>query len=260
MHLLREHKAIFFGLIGFFYLGQVNIVSSRISEPVPMKLHHLAIIPDGNRRWAKGNGLSIEEGHREAFLCTFPRIIEQLFDHGLHTLTLWMFSTENWNRSTSEVTALMNLYEKGLCKLLSLAHKQQYRMIHMGRKDRIPLSLRECIIRVEQATAAYKNHVFNFAIDYGGRDELVRTFKKIKYPQMPTEEFITSNLDTANQPYPFPDLIIRTSGEQRASGFMIWQASYSEWYYEPHFFPESSWEDIQKALSDFEFRRRRFGH
>lgn len=230
------------------------------------KLHHLAVIPDGNRRWAAANNHVSCEGHRKGFLTVMPEITEKLFSAGLHTLTFWFFSTENWDRSPDEITDLMTIFEEGLTKLLQIAHRDRVKMIHLGRKCRLPQFLLECIEQVELETSKYDQHYFNFALDYGGRDEITRAIQiLIRDEAVLTDgkiidyEQVSSHLDTKHQPYPCPDLVIRTSGEQRISGFMLWQIAYSEFYFESCYFPDFTWLHLEKALNEYIERQRRFG-
>lgn len=224
--------------------------------------HHVAIIPDGNRRWAKTHHLPSFEGHRRGFnraveICRLGRRL------GIHTMTLWGFSTENWQRSLKEISYLMKLYERMIASYLKDAHKDQVRLIHLGREDRLPQSLLAKINQAAQETSHYKRHVLNIALDYGGRDEILRAIKqaqglKLKAQRL-TEDNFNQFLDTANQPYPEPDLIIRTSGEQRISGLFLWQAAYAEYYFEPCHFPDFTPEKFKKSIEEYSQRQRRFG-
>lgn len=238
---------------------------------------HVAIIPDGNRRWAKSKGLPNLEGHRRGF-DTANADIKKSRELGIHTMTLWAFSTENWNRSPEEVNYLMNLFETNIDQNLKEAKKVGSKIVHLGRKDRIPESLRKKIEKAEEETKDLKNHVLNIALDYGGHDELLRAAKKmiedvqsgkITVDQISTETgkyknkypyyFYKSYLDTGDQPNPYPDLIIRTSGEQRLSGFLSWQAAYSELYFTNLHMPDFGPDEFVKAIEDFSSRNRRFG-
>ena len=224
---------------------------------------HIAIIPDGNRRWARARGLPTLEGHRKGFEVGV-KISKYIRSLGVHTLTIWAFSTENWNRSKDEISYLMKLYEAMLDKFLSEALRDSISIIHLGRKDRLPASLLKKIENVEQKTKDNTRHILNVALDYGGRDEVMRAINR-----MNSEERIINNelsagalenyLDTAGQPFPNPDLIIRTSGEMRTSGLMIWQAAYSEYYFLEKHFPDLREKDIDEAIEEYSSRQRRFG-
>ncbi len=224
--------------------------------------NHIAIIPDGNRRWAKGHGLPSLEGHRRGFDVAI-KIGRKIRSMGVHTLTMWAFSTENWNRSKEEVSYLMVMYETFIDKNLKEAMKEKIRIIHLGRKDRISKKLLDKIQNSEEKTRDFKNYVLNIALDYGGRDEIIRAVKKMENGKWKIENLTEENfgdlLDTANQPYPNPDLIIRTSGEQRTSGLMIWQAAYAEYIFLNKHFPDVKDEDIESAVSEYSKRLRRFG-
>ena len=201
--------------------------------------NHIAIIPDGNRRWAKKHGLPSLEGHRRGFDVAI-KIGRKIRSMGVHTMTMWAFSTENWNRTEVEVSYLMRMYEIFIEKNLKQALKEKIRIIHLGRRDRIPKNLLKKIDESINKTRDFKNYVLNIALDYGGRDEVIRAIKKATSEKRKatkiTEENFSQLLDTANQPYPNPDLIIRTSGEQRTSGLMIWQAAYAEYIFlQKHF-------------------------
>ncbi|MEK7610958.1 MAG: polyprenyl diphosphate synthase [Patescibacteria group bacterium] len=239
--------------------------------------HHIAIIPDGNRRWAKQNGLPAFEGHRQGFNQVVP-LIQAARKMGIHTLTLWAFSTENWNRDRAEIDYLMKLYVKLIDTNLKQAKKEGARIYHLGRKDRLPETLVNKIIRAENGTAKNTKYVLNIALDYGGQDEILRATEKIvkaindkkiivedlwktesNHPGSPPLYLYRRFLDTRLQPYPYPDLIIRTSGEQRLSGLLSWQAAYAELYFEKDHFPDFTPEKLKTAIEAYSQRQRRFG-
>jgi len=224
--------------------------------------NHIAIIPDGNRRWAKEHGLPSLEGHRKGFDVAV-KIGRKIRALGIHTLTIWAFSTENWNRSKEEVSYLMKMYEIFIERNLRQAMKEKIKIIHLGRKDRISKKLLEKIQNSEEKTKNFKNYILNIALDYGGRDEVIRAIKKATSDKRQetsiTEESFNNFLDTANQPYPNPDLIIRTSGEQRTSGLMIWQVAYAEYVFLKKHFPDLNEKDIEEAIDEYSSRQRRFG-
>ena len=239
--------------------------------------NHVAIIPDGNRRWARARSLPILEGHRRGFEAV-NTVVRTARDLGIHTMTFWAFSTENWSRSKEEVGYLMNLYVQYLDEHLQEILDNDTRIIHLGRKSRLPEVLRKKVEEAEGRSASNKSHVLNIGLDYGGQDEILRAVAKIiqevkeekiqakdlykevgkyngKYPYYLFKDY----LDTADQPYPYPDLIIRTSGEQRLSGFLSWQMAYSELYFADVHMPDFKEEEFKKALIDFTNRERRFG-
>lgn len=219
------------------------------------RINHIAIIPDGNRRWAKENGLPSLEGHRRGFDVAV-KIGRHVRSLGINTLALWAFSTENWNRASKEISYLMKLYKVFVEKNLKEALKEKIRIIHLGRKDRIPKDLLSKIKNSEEKTKHFNRYVLNIALDYGGRDEVIRAIKKV---QSLSEDNFNDFLDTHDQPYPNPDLIIRTSGEQRTSGFMIWQAAYAEYVFLDKHFPDLTEKDIDLAVEEYSRRQRRFG-
>lgn len=224
--------------------------------------NHVAIIPDGNRRWAREHKLPLLEGHRRGFEVGI-KIGRKLRSLGVNTTTFWAFSTENWNRTKAEVSYLMKMYEEFVEKNLKEALKEQIRIIHLGRKDRLPKSLLKKITDSEEKTKSFTKYILNVALDYGGRDEVIRAVRKIydlrfKIYDLKEENF-NQFLDTHNQPHPYPDLIIRTSGEMRTSGLMIWQAAYAEYIFLNKHFPDLKDEDIEFAVEEYSRRQRRFG-
>ena len=241
---------------------------------------HMAVIPDGNRRWAEERRLTPVQGHRRGFevsksLSRFCRKI------GIHTFTVWAFSTENWKRPAVEVAALMALFEEWLRDLLPEAVEEEVKVIHMGRKDGVPAgafdaaasagfpnglpdSLKQVIEEVEQKTVEFDRNVINLAVNYGGADEIQRAMEKLLHHAGrtaidPTGLQIVDFLDTADQPHPFPDLIWRTSGELRLSGFMPLQSSYAEFSFTGKHFPELGKLDLIEAIEEYSRRVRRFG-
>jgi undecaprenyl diphosphate synthase len=238
---------------------------------------HIAIIPDGNRRWAETHGLSQLEGHRmgnEAL----NNDIKKAKELGIHTMTLWGFSTENCNRTKNEIDYLMKLFETHIDSNLEEAIKSGTRIIHLGRKDRIPTALKKKMVNAEAKTENNTEHVLNIGLDYGGHDEILRAVSKFaqnvldkkflpedikkeigkynnKYPYYLFSEY----LDTKDQPYPYPDLIIRTSGEQRLSGFLSWQMAYAELYFTKLHMPDFGPKQLEDAINNYMGRERRFG-
>lgn len=224
--------------------------------------NHIAIVLDGNGRWARSRGLPATKGH-EAGAEALHHLISASRDFGVHTLTLWGFSTENWKRPPAEVAKIHRLIKENIKLQLKNAKKENVKFHHIGRKDRLPYDLMRWINKAEEETKYNSKHVLNLAIDYGGRDEMVRAVKKIVEDNIPAkkinEDLIDSYLDTSDQPYPYPDLFIRTSGEQRTSGMMPWQLVYAEIYFEPDHLPDFTPEKLRDAILDYSRRRRRFG-
>lgn len=224
--------------------------------------NHIAIIPDGNRRWAQERKLPSFEGHRRGFQAGIT-IAKKIRSLGVSTLTVWGLSTENVSRSKEEVGGLMKLYEFFIDQQTKDLIKEKTRFTHLGRKDRMPQRLVDKLNNIELKTKHFINYYLNVALDYGGRDEVLRTIKRLFENHVDIsnleEEVFNAYLDTKGQPYPFPDLIIRTGGEIRTSGFMIWQAAYAEWIFLDKYFPDINGKDIENAVFEYSRRQRRFG-
>ncbi len=236
---------------------------NKISLPKGTKVpDHIAVVLDGNGRWARARGLPATKGH-EAGAEAMRAIFDSARNFGVHTLTLWGFSTENWKRPPAEVRKILGLVKMYLQKELEDMKKEGVRFYHIGRRDRLPKDLLEWIKKTEEETKDNTKHTLNVALDYGGRDEIIRAVKKIIDDKVPydriNEELFASYLDTSGQPYPYPDLFIRTSGEQRTSGFLPWQMVYSEFYFEEDHLPDMTPEKLRTAILDYSRRRRRFG-
>jgi undecaprenyl diphosphate synthase len=223
---------------------------------------HIAVILDGNGRWARSRGLPVTQGH-EAGAQAIKRVVDATRGTGVHTLTIWGFSTENWKRPPKEKAKIFSLIKRTIKEELKKAKKEGVRFYHLGRKNRLPKGLLKIIKRAEEETKDNTKYILNVALDYGGRSELIRAVRGIVKDKIPAEEInedlFESYLDTAGQPYPYPDLFIRTSGEQRTSGFLPWQMVYSEYYFEQDHLPDMTPEKLKKAILDFSRRRRRFG-
>ncbi|MBT4446616.1 di-trans,poly-cis-decaprenylcistransferase [archaeon] len=220
---------------------------------------HIAIIPDGNRRWAKEKGLAASLGHKKA---SEAEKLKKLYLAAkklkVECITLWGFSTENWKRSETEKKFLFDLFTKLIDSLSSELLEDQIRFIHIGRRDRLPKELMSKISTLENQTSSFTEFTLCLALDYGGRDEIVRaTNKLLAAGNQVTEESLTSVLDTKD--LPDLDLIIRTSGEQRLSGFMPYQSVYAELLFIDKYFPDFSVEDLENAINNFGSRARRFG-
>ena len=221
--------------------------------------NHVAIIPDGNRRWAKEKGLNTYEGHKKGF-DQLIKIAKKARKLGIKVFTVWAFSTENWKRTQEEVGYLMKLYEIMLDKYLNDALKDKVRIIHIGRKDRINENLKNKIINIEAKTKSFDKNYLCIALDYGGRDEIVRAISNVK-DQISNikENNFNKYLDTKDLPFPDPDLIIRTGGEQRLSGFMLWQSQYAELEFVKKYLPDYTDSDFENTIKEFSERKRRFG-
>jgi len=220
--------------------------------------HHLGIIIDGNRRWAKERGLPALEGHRRG-LERLKELIDWSKERGIKILTLFVFSTENWKRSKVEVNYLIRLFGQALSKKnIQKIHQEGIKIRVIGQRERLPGSLQKTIKDVEELTKSNKGMVLNFALSYGGRAEIVEAIKNVIKKKIPlekiTEDMISQNLWTSDV-----DLIIRTGKEQRISNFLIWQAAYSELYFCPKYWPEFSEKDLDRALQQYACCQRRFG-
>lgn len=225
---------------------------------------HVAIILDGNGRWAAKRKLPRAMGHK-AGCETLEQIVEDAARIGLDYLTVYGFSTENWKRSEQEVSALMKLFRFYMVKLIKVANDNNVKVKMIGDKSRFDKDIVEGIDRLVESTKANTGMTFIFAVNYGGRDELVRAVKRIaatyKHDDLDIsdieERTISSYLDTAD--IPDPDLLIRTSGELRISNFLLWQIAYSEIYITDVLWPDFNKRELLKAIVDYNKRERRFG-
>ncbi len=228
---------------------------------LPLKiLTHIAIIMDGNGRWAKARGLPRLAGHR-AGTENLRRVIEACAEFGVRYLTIYAFSTENWGRPEDEVKGLMNIFDDVFDRELNEMHRQGVQLRHVGRLEGVRKSMAEKIRRGVELTKHNDRLILNVAFNYGGRDEIVHVVQEIIRDGVPVEdvtpELIQSYLFTAGSPD--PDLVIRTSGEQRTSNFLLWQAAYAEWYFPDTYWPDFGREELLKAIEEFNQRERRFG-
>ncbi|MGD8820372.1 MAG: polyprenyl diphosphate synthase [Anaerolineae bacterium] len=226
-------------------------------EHVP---RHVAIIMDGNGRWAKARGLPRLAGHRAGTENIRP-ILEASVEFGIEYLTIWAFSTENWTRPEVEVKGLLRILERMIRRELKELHKQGVQLCHIGRLERLPERLQKEVLDAIELTKDNDRIVLNVGFDYGGRAEIVQAVQRIVRDGIPAdevdEELLSSYMYTCDQPD--PDLIIRTGGELRTSGFMLWQSAYSEYYITPTLWPDFGQQELHKALIAFDQRDRRFG-
>ncbi len=223
-------------------------------------VQHLGIIMDGNRRWAKRRGLPTLEGHRRGYDVVM-KLGDWCLDRGVEILTVYAFSAENWNRSKKEVGYLMRLLSLALTQEVAGLHKKNIRIQVIGRLKELPAHLQKHITDAMELTKNNTRGTLQLAINYGGRGEIVDAVKQIvregKQASKITEQSISEKLYTAGQPD--PDMIIRTSGEQRLSGFLAWQSVYSELLFIEKNWPDFTERDLDAALSEFARRQRRFG-
>ncbi|MEQ8673951.1 MAG: isoprenyl transferase [Aggregatilineales bacterium] len=229
----------------------------ELPERVPK---HVAIIMDGNGRWAKARGLPRAEGHRQGKE-NLRRILEACVEFGVEVLTIYAFSTENWERPPAEVRALMSILNLVLNQEVKKLHKNGVQVRHIGKMDGVDAGLQKKILHACEYTKDNSRLILNVAFNYGGRDEIVRAVRHIVQDGIPEEEItealISKYLYTGD--LPDPDLIIRTSGEFRLSNFLIWQGAYSEYYTTQSYWPEFDKAELLKALNAYSQRRRRFG-
>jgi len=242
----------------FLYKPSMSkIIPSQPLEKVPL---HVAIIMDGNGRWAISRGLPRLAGHR-AGTENLRRVIRASVEFGVKYLTIYAFSTENWGRPPEEVQGLMHILEDVIDKELEELNREEVQLRHIGRLERLAPSLQEKVLDAIDLTKNNARLVLNIAFNYGGRDEIVHAIQRIIEDGIPadnvTDELVSQYMFTAG--VPDPDLIIRTSGELRVSNFLIWQAAYSEWYVTPTFWPDFDKEEYRHALEAFALRDRRFG-
>jgi len=231
--------------------------NSSSGENVPK---HVAIIMDGNGRWAQSRGLPRLAGHR-AGTENLRQIITASVEFGIKYLTIYAFSTENWGRPKAEVQGLMHIVEDVIDKELKELNEEGVQLRHIGRLERLNAKLRKKVLSAIELTKNNDRIVLNIAFNYGGRDEIIFAIQNMIQAGVKPEDvnipLIDEYLFTAGTPD--PDLIIRTSGELRVSNFLIWQSAYSEWYVTPTYWPDFDKESLRKALDEFALRDRRYG-
>jgi undecaprenyl diphosphate synthase len=237
-----------------------KITPSPVTSKWDKVPQHIAIIMDGNGRWAQQRGLPRLAGHR-AGTENVRRIMEACVDLGIKILTLYAFSTENWTRPQEEVDGLMSLLSQVINREVDDLRKNGVRLRHLGSLEGLPSQLQSRIERGVAATAAGDRILVNIALNYGGRSEIVTAVQKLMKdglsPDQVTEQTLSRYLYTAG--VPDPDLIIRTAGEMRLSNFLIWQAAYAEFYATPVYWPDFDRQELEKALLSYAQRQRRFG-
>jgi len=226
-------------------------------EKIPQ---HVAMIMDGNGRWAIQRGLPRLAGHK-AGTENLRRVIRSTVEFGVKYLTIYAFSTENWGRPPEEVQGLMLILKDVIDKELNELNDEGVQLRHIGRLERLAPRLQKKVLHAIDLTKNNDRLILNVAFNYGGRDEIVRAIQKIINDGIPAEEvtddIVNKYLFTAG--VPDPDLIIRTSGELRVSNFLIWQAAYSEWYIPPTFWPDFGKDEYYQALDAYANRDRRYG-
>lgn len=226
--------------------------------------NHVAIILDGNGRWAKSKGMPRNYGHTMGAK-NVEGVCRAAYDLGIRYLTFYAFSTENWNRPAAEVEAIMSLLESYLKNCQKIAKKNRMRVRVIGDLSRLRPKFQESIRKLEESSAGYDGLCLTIAINYGSRDEMIRAMRKmagdcvcgkLKVEDI-SEEIFASYLDTAD--LPDPDLLIRTSGEQRLSNYLLWQLAYSEFYFTDTPWPDFHEEELRQAVEAYSARDRRFG-
>jgi undecaprenyl diphosphate synthase len=221
---------------------------------------HLAMIMDGNRRWAKEKGLPSVEGHRAGYE-TMKKVGDWCLERGVEILTVYAFSTENWKRSETEVGFLMTLLEHALDKELDYFISRKIKLRILGRREGFKPRILELIDKAQEATKDFDAMTFAICLNYGGRMELVDAVKEIvaegMQPEAIDELSISKRLYWPNMPD--PDMIVRTSGEERLSGFLLWQSAYSEFYWLKKNWPAIDEKDIDAIIEEYKTRQRRYG-
>ena len=231
-----------------------------VTPPRDTSPRHVAVIMDGNGRWAQSRGWSRSEGHR-AGTQNLRRVIAAFSQAGVEYLTLYAFSTENWVRPDDEVKFLLEILREVLVSEAQSLHEQDVRIQHLGRLDRLTPELRDAIREAVDLTKDNAGLTLSGAFDYGGRAEILDAVRRLLEagvtPGRLTEEVFSQHLYTGDMPD--PDLVIRTAGEMRLSNFLLWQSAYAEYYTTPVFWPDFDEAEVEKALEAFGKRNRRFG-
>lgn len=224
---------------------------------------HVAIIPDGNRRWARHHALEIVKGHKKGGMQILEEVIDEAINLKIPYLTLWVFSTENWKRAKAEIDALMNLFRHDFLPAMEKIMKKGVRLQFIGEIDEFPKDIADSLKKAREDSK--KNHVLTvvLAANYGGRQEIARAVinlknklsEKIDEAKQQIDEF----LESRKLGIPDPDLIIRTGGEQRLSGYLLWQSEYAELYFTETLMPDFGRAEFKKAVEEYSRRQRRFG-
>lgn len=219
---------------------------------------HVAIILDGNRRWAKLRGVPSSVGHYQGLYKTLWPVVEEAQRQGVSYLTVFGFSSENWQRKEQEIAYLLQLFEQGMRRRIHILKKANVRLRVIGELARFPQSLQDIVRRAVKETSTNTGLTLTLALSYGGRQEIVRAAERLRNDSRNvTEQLFATQLYDAEMPD--VDLLIRTSGEKRLSGFLLWQIAYAELYFTEVMWPDFSPKHFIQALSEFAGRRRRFG-
>jgi undecaprenyl diphosphate synthase len=228
--------------------------------------NHIAIVMDGNRRWAKSHNLPVLEGHRRVVTGVLEKLIAHASKRGVKYLTLWAWSTENWKRDEGEVKGIMNLLRWGFGKFGQKMHKNGIQIRVIGDMRKLDPDIQKSISDLITLTKNNSRITVTFALNYGGRDELLRAIQNLQIYKSTNKQIIekisekefSQFLDTKD--IPDPDLIIRTGGEQRLSGFLLWQCQYSELLFVPWYMPDFTSLKLDEAIEEYTLRQRRFGN
>lgn len=242
-------------------------VTLRVSIDPKRVPVHVAIIMDGNRRWAAKRGLGPVAGHEAAARRAIEPIVERAIKLGIKFLTFWAFSTENWRRDKKEVEGLMRIFRDVLKEKIEKLHEKGVRLTFLGEIDKFPADIAQQVERGVEATKGNKRITVTFALNYGGRPEILQAIKKllarVKAGELTVEKLDEKTfgqlLNTGELEIPDPDLIIRVGGELRLSGFLPWQGVYSELYFTPVLWPDFTPAEFDRAIADYQRRERRFG-
>lgn len=229
----------------------------EFNPPVP---RHVAIIMDGNGRWAAQRKLNRSAGHRQG-VANIRSVVRSLSERGVGVVTLYAFSTENWHRPSDEVDGLLAILAEEIVPQTEELHRAGVRLVHLGDPEPLDPGLQDAIAAAQKLTRDNAGVTLNVAFNYGGRGEIVRAVRRILADGVPEDQIdealFSRYLYTAG--CPDPDLIIRTGGEQRISNFLLWQAAYSEYYHTPVLWPDLDKDELDRALEAFQQRQRRFG-
>lgn len=240
--------------------SQANASNSQPAEQMTPVLRHLAIIMDGNGRWATRRHLPRIAGHK-AGVNALRRVVEYAIDEHIEMLSVYAFSTENWGRPRIEVEGLMRLFWETIRTDVEKLHREGVRLRHLGRLQDLSPDIQKAVRDSVELTRSNNRLHLNVCFNYGGRAELVDAIRQIvadgRQPESITEELISSYLYTRD--LPDPDMVIRTAGEMRVSNFLLWQSAYSEYYSTPTLWPDFGREDLRAALESYRQRQRRFG-
>ena len=233
---------------------------SPVLPALSAKPKHVAIIMDGNGRWAQARGLSRSDGHRAGAEAIRP-VIRRFAEHEVPVITLFGFSTENWGRPRTEIETILKLGAEFIDSHLDELNENGGRVAHLGGTDRLPIWLRRRVKKAVEATAHNTGILVNLAFNYGGRDEILDAVKQMLAdglkPSQVTSEALEARLTTAG--LPDVDLLVRTGGEQRVSNFLVWQSTYAEYHFTQKYWPDFDADEVDAALIEFARRQRRFG-